>query len=90
MPPKAQEKAAMEPTDKSISPSIITIVIPKAMIPRTITVRIIFWILSKSKNAGLIKIAQAQSIKKRINKFILLPRLFNLLKFILINKKLPP
>ena len=28
--------------DKSISPSIITIVIPKAMMPKTITVRIIF------------------------------------------------
>jgi hypothetical protein len=41
-PPKAHEKAAIEPTDKSISPSIITMVMPKAMIPKTITVLIIF------------------------------------------------
>ena len=41
-PPNAHEKAAIEPTDKSISPSIMTIVIPKAMIPKTITVLIMF------------------------------------------------
>ena len=41
-PPKAHEKAAIEPTDKSISPTIITIVIPKAIIPKTITVLMMF------------------------------------------------
>ena len=40
--PNAHEKAAIDPTDKSISPKIITIVIPNAIIPKTITVLIIF------------------------------------------------
>ena len=39
-PPKAHEKAAIDPTDKSISPRIITMVIPNAMMPKTITVLI--------------------------------------------------
>tara|TARA_Y100001936_G_C16003781_1_gene629433 strand:+ start:598 stop:1026 length:429 start_codon:yes stop_codon:yes gene_type:complete len=80
-PPKAHEKAAIDPTDKSISPRIITIVIPKAIIPKTITVLIIFCILSKSKKAGLIKTAKQQRMKNNINKLILLPVLFNKLKF---------
>ena len=72
-PPNAHEKAAIEPTDKSISPRIINIVIPKAMIPKTITVRIMFWISSKSKKAGLIKTAKQQSIKNRIKRLTLFP-----------------
>ena len=86
-PPNAHEKAAIEPTDKSISPRIITIVIPKAMIPKTITVRIMFWILSKSKKAGLIKTAKQQSIKNRIKRLTLFPVFFKKLKFI--NKTFP-
>jgi hypothetical protein len=80
-PPNAQEKAAIEPTDKSISPRIMTIVIPKAIIPKTITVRIIFCILLKSKKAGLINTAKQQSIKNRISRLTLFPVFFKKLKF---------
>ena len=86
-PPNAHEKAAIDPTDKSISPRIITMVMPKAMIPRTITVLIIFCILLKSRKAGLMKTANEQSIKNKIKRLTLFPVLFNSLKFM---KKLSP
>ena len=87
IPPKAQEKAAIDPTDKSISPRIITIVIPNAIMPKTITVLIMFWILLKSKKAGLIKIAQEHNIKNKIKRFPLLPNLSSLLIIIIRKSK---